>query len=107
MNFIVDSQLPPALAMRLTALGHPSWHIDDILALDASDREICSFARARGWVVITKDADFLRLVASGSPALLSIRVGNCRTARLLDIVCAQIDTVAATFAAGTRIVALR
>ncbi|PZN93207.1 MAG: hypothetical protein DCF31_13425 [Alphaproteobacteria bacterium] len=107
MKFIIDSQLPPALAVRLTAMGHASWHIGELAALDAPDAAICALAAQRGCAIISKDADFLRLTMSHGVPLLWLRVGNCSNASLLDIVCGRMAVVVATFEGGERIVELR
>lgn len=39
MRFLVDAQLPPALARLLTARGHHADHVTDIGRGDAPDRE--------------------------------------------------------------------
>jgi predicted nuclease of predicted toxin-antitoxin system len=40
MRFLVDAQLPPALARWLSEQGHEAEHLLDIDSLQASDREI-------------------------------------------------------------------
>lgn len=107
MKFLVDAQLPPVLAARLTAVGHESWHIGSVAALDASDRAVCDLARERGCVIITKDADFLRLAGSPPVCVLWVRIGNCGNARLVELLLGQIDVAVAAFLAGETLVELR
>jgi predicted nuclease of predicted toxin-antitoxin system len=40
VKFLVDAQLPPALARALTAQGFPSEHVEDIGLHHAKDTEI-------------------------------------------------------------------
>ena len=40
MRFLVDSQLPPALARWLTAAGHPSEHVADVAMAAAPDQSV-------------------------------------------------------------------
>jgi predicted nuclease of predicted toxin-antitoxin system len=107
MRFLVDAQLPPVLAERLTALGHPSWHIGAIAALDTADRLIVDLARARGLVIISKDADFLRLAGSAPVRLLWLRIGNCSNYRLVDMLLGQLPAAITSFEAGEMLVEIR
>ena len=58
MKFIVDAQLPPALARCLVRLGHESEHVLNVGLLGADDRSIQQYAAEHNIVVITKDEDF-------------------------------------------------
>ena len=40
MNFLIDAQLPPALARLITSLGHHAVHIEEATSLLASDEVI-------------------------------------------------------------------
>jgi predicted nuclease of predicted toxin-antitoxin system len=40
MRFVIDAQLPPALARLLTAHGHTAEHVADIGLRDADDSPI-------------------------------------------------------------------
>ena len=42
MRFLVDAQLPPALALWLAAMGHEADHVADKGMQAASDAAICS-----------------------------------------------------------------
>ena len=44
MRFIVDAQLPPALARLLTAHGHIAEHVEDIGLREADDSPIWRYA---------------------------------------------------------------
>ena len=44
MRFIVDAQLPPALARLLTAHGHIAEHVEDIGLREADDSQIWRYA---------------------------------------------------------------
>ena len=79
MRFLVDAQLPPALARRLAALGHEVEHVGDVGLLTASDERIWDYAAAAGAVLVTKDEDFVTMRAlskHGGPAVIWVRMGN-------------------------------
>ena len=85
MRFLVDAQLPPALARWLVAAGHTAEHAADVGLAAASDEEIWTLAWASGAVVVTKDQDFAWMVAlrDQGPQVLWVRLGNCSRRALL------------------------
>ena len=85
MRFLVDAQLPPALARWLTAAGHTSEHVFDCELTKASDDIIWQHAVQTTAVLITKDEDFAsrRALAQGPPTVVWIRFGNTRRRELL------------------------
>lgn len=58
MRFLVDAQLPPALARWFVGKGHEAEHVADCGLADASDRAIWGYALDVGAVILTKDEDF-------------------------------------------------
>lgn len=85
MRFLVDAQLPPALARWLVSQGHEAEHVMDCGLLDAPDEAIWAYALERGAAVLTKDEDFAlrRTLNPDGPAIVWLRVGNTRKAALL------------------------
>ncbi len=85
MRFLVDAQLPPALARWLTEHGHEASHVFDLGLGRAGDQEIWNHADVIRAAIVTKDEDFvtLRHAKSEGPAVLWIRLGNSRRAALL------------------------
>ena len=78
MKFLVDAQLPPALARWLGEAGHEATHVDDVGLRDAEDGEIWAHALESGAVLMTKDEDFAArsTQASTAPVIVWLRVGN-------------------------------
>jgi len=84
LRFLVDAQLPPALARRIEALGHSADHVFDSGLTTASDDAIRTYAAKIGAVIVTKDEDFaVRRVLQEGPAVVWVRIGNTRRAELL------------------------
>ena len=79
MNFLVDAQLPPALARWITRQGHQATHVFEIGLQTADDPVIWERARSDDTVIISKDEDFVdRWLLSDRPvSLIWIRKGNC------------------------------
>ena len=85
MKFLVDAQLPPALARWIDSQGHQTTHVFEIGLERAKDPPIWECARNENAVIITKDEDFAdRWLLSDPPAsLIWIRRGNCSNRALL------------------------
>lgn len=85
MKFLVDNQLPVAIARFLEASGSEARHVIDLDLEGATDRRIWAFAKANDFVVISKDEDFFHLATLDldGPALIWVRMGNCRKTVLL------------------------
>ena len=63
MRFLVDTNLPPAVATWLVSEGHEASHTIDLGMAAAKDREIWDAAVASGSCIVTKDEDFVLLKA--------------------------------------------
>lgn len=85
MRFLVDAQLPPALARWLADEGHQAEHVMDCGLLEAEDRAIWDHAAANGAAILTKDEDFAlrRTLEAAGPVVVWLRLGNTRKADLL------------------------
>jgi len=86
VKFLVDNQLPASLARYLRNHGHDCQHVLEIGLGNASDLEICKYADQEARVIISKDEDFLYLAnrPEATTRILWVRLGNCRTATLLE-----------------------
>ena len=76
MKFLVDAQLPPALAGWLRDRGHEAEHVFEIGMVGATDVEIAARAEQVGAVLVTKDEDFTALRLPDRFGLLWLRCGN-------------------------------
>jgi predicted nuclease of predicted toxin-antitoxin system len=78
VKFLVDANLPPALAQWLAAEGHEAQHVADLGMEAMPDREILKHARDSDACIVTKDEDFVLLQAldRAGPAIVWIRIGN-------------------------------
>lgn len=109
MRFLIDAQLPPALARVLTEHGHVAEHVTDIGPGDAPDRELWRYALDHDAVIITKDEDFAQMAARGdeSPTVVWVRVGNTRRAALLTWFEPLIEQIVSMVERGDEIIELR
>ena len=87
MKFLIDAQLPPALAHLIISLGHEALHVEEAGILGATDQEIWNYAIANGQTIITKDEDFkniLLLAPAPTTPVVWVRIGNCSNTALLQ-----------------------
>lgn len=85
MKFIIDAQLPPALAAWLIKSGHDATHVKDLNLRDSTDTAIWRYALQTEAIIITKDEDFPKRASQSRqrPCIVWIRVGNCTSRALL------------------------
>jgi predicted nuclease of predicted toxin-antitoxin system len=85
MRFLVDAQLPPALARWLADQGHEAQHVADLGMQAASDTAIWDHALSTSSAIVTKDEDFAqrKVLAAVGPAVIWIRLPNTRRRDLL------------------------
>jgi predicted nuclease of predicted toxin-antitoxin system len=109
VKFLVDNQLPAALARFLASRGVACQHVLDLNMGDVSDAEIWKYAGQNECTLITKDEDFVYLANSRltKARLVWIRLGNCRKKVLLAAVERQWLKIEAGLKAGDRIIELR
>lgn len=109
MRFLVDAQLPPALATLLAQHGHVAEHVTDIGPGDSPDRALWKYALDHDAVIVTKDEDFTNMFAmrGPTPAVVWVRVGNTRRAALLAWFEPLIDQIVTLIESGQNLVELR
>jgi predicted nuclease of predicted toxin-antitoxin system len=76
-RFLVDAQLPPALADHLSSIGCYAQHVSRVGLGAATDNAIWVYAEQSGMVLITKDEDFVSASRSHiGPPVIWVRLGN-------------------------------
>ena len=86
MNFLIDAQLPPALARWILSQGHDATHVSELSLQTADDPAIWDHAQNKRAIIVSKDEDFVdRWLLSNKPVpLVWIRKGNCSNRALLE-----------------------
>lgn len=87
MKLLFDQNLSPRLVQRLASLFPASTHVS-LIGLDrAFDHEVWEHARINDFIVVTKDADYsdLSLLRSFPPKVVWLRLGNCSTQQIEDV----------------------
>ena len=107
MRFLVDAQLPPALARRLESRGHEAEHVADLGMERAPDPQVRARAAESGAVVVTKDDDFaVHQLLHGGPSIVWVRIGNTRRAELLRRFDAELPEIIAALQRGEKLIEL-
>lgn len=105
MRFLVDAQLPPALAFWLAERGHGADHVFDLGLAEAGDAAILERALSVGAIIVTKDSDFACLATRRTGAqILWLRFGNARSRDLIAALAPVIDEIERALAAGQSLV---
>lgn len=81
MKLLIDENLAPGLAADLADLFPGSVHAGSAGLGSTSDEVIWEYAKANGFMLLTKDKDFANLsIAQGAPPkVILIQSGNCAT----------------------------
>lgn len=87
MKLLFDQNLSPRLPGLLKDLYPHSAHIRDLGMRDATDTLIWEYAKANGFVIVSKDTDFQArsLLYGHPPKFIWLRVGNCPVSTIEDL----------------------
>lgn len=103
----IDAQLAPALAVWFRdSVGVTALAVRDLQLRDAEDAVIFHAAREAGAVVLTKDADFVTLLARHGPPpqIVWLTCGNTSNRALRELLTTAWPRVATLLAAGEPLV---
>jgi predicted nuclease of predicted toxin-antitoxin system len=109
VKFLVDANLPPALARWLASEGHEAHHVSDFGLEAMSDHAIWARAREIDACIVTKDEDFVLLQAldRAGPTVVWIRIGNAVRNVLLQRIPALWPEVVSAIDRGEKVVEVR
>ncbi len=109
MRFLIDAQLPPALARFLESQGHVAEHVADIGLRHADDSPIWAHALAHQAIIITKDEDFPHRMRQGkaSPVIVWLRIGNTSRRALLEWFGPLLPQIESLVSQGDRLIEIR
>jgi len=100
MKFLIDAQLPRRLTFRLREAGHEAIHTLDLpLGNRTPDVVINELSIREGYVVITKDADFVNSfhLHQKPYKLLLISTGNVRNSELEALLVSNLGNITGGF----------
>jgi predicted nuclease of predicted toxin-antitoxin system len=104
--FLIDAQLPPALAVRLRDAGHEAVHVHELRMDSASDVTVARTAASRNAILVSKDEDFAAMSKMGELEcpFLWIRLGNTTNAALWRQIEPLLEAVLDAFRLGEMVV---
>lgn len=105
-NFLIDTQLPPGLALRLVEHGHEAVHVNDVGLGAASDNIIAKEVIKRNAILVTKDEDFIVQSNLGrlDVPIIWIRFGNTTNRILWQRLAPILPDILTSLAGGEKIV---
>ena len=95
MKLLFDQNLSSHLSRLLSDLYPDSAHVREVGLRDAADADIWSYAQQLGFVIVSKDADFQQrsLLFGHPPKFIWLRVGNCSTQRVEEVLRRYSDAI--------------
>jgi predicted nuclease of predicted toxin-antitoxin system len=108
-SFLVDTNLPPDVAVLLVSLGYAAQHTSQIGLERAKDRDIWRHAKTTGCSIVTKDEDFVLFKAADptGPSVVWVRIGNALRRVILHKLANAWPAVVAKLDGGETVVELK
>ena len=97
MRVVVDVNLAPLWASRLTTLGQDAQHWSQIGSLDASDSQLLTWAAEHAAVVLTCDLDFGAMLAASQargPSVVLLRARDVMSDQVVNQVASVLVSLA-------------
>jgi predicted nuclease of predicted toxin-antitoxin system len=91
VKLLLDENLSDKIVARISDLFPDCAHVKGVALMQADDASIADWARHHDSSIVSKDTDFYqRSVALGSPPkFIWLRVGNCGTEIIVDLLRSQ------------------
>ena len=95
MKALLDQNLSFRLVEVMLSRFPGSLHVRDVGLTGDDDERIWAVAKSEGFVIVTKDNDFLSraLVRGHPPQVVQICLGNASTQRIANLLRARIDDI--------------
>jgi predicted nuclease of predicted toxin-antitoxin system len=87
MKLLFDQNLSPRFVARLAIEFPGSAHVRDLGMAAAGDPVIWAYAAVNSFVIVSKDTDFQHraLLYGFPPKVIWVRLGNCSTASVVNL----------------------
>ena len=87
MKLLFDQNLSWHLPQKLSDLYPDSRHVREFGMKESQDIDVWDYAKAHGFVIVTKDLDFQQrsLLFGHPPKVVRLRVGNCPVQTIEDL----------------------
>ena len=95
MKLLLDENLSDRIIQRILDLYADSEHIKTLGLINTDDAVIWEYAKTNSFVIVSKDSDFHQrsLLYGHPPKFIYLRVGNCSTSKITQILRDNLDTI--------------
>ncbi len=95
MKLLFDENLSPKLSQRLADLFPDSVHVRDVGMKATADPTVWDYAKGNDFIIVSKDADMhdLSLVFGNPPKVVWLRLGNCSTRQVEELLRQDFDVI--------------
>ena len=95
MNLLLDENLSPRLARRLSDVFPGSTSVVELRPPPVSDERIWEHARQAGFTIISKDNDFepMALLRGHPPKVIWLRCGNASSEEIEQLIRKNLDRI--------------
>ena len=95
MKLLFDENLSPKLTSRLSELFPGSLHVRDVGMKATIDPIVWDYAKDNNLMIVSKDSDMhdLSLVLGIPPKVICIRLGNCSTLQVENLLRREFNTI--------------
>ena len=95
MKLLLDENLSDRIVDRIIDLYPSSEHVKTLALTKTDDSIIWEYAKANGFVIVSKDSDFHQrsLLYGYPPKFIYLRVGNCPTSKIVQVLGDNFDTI--------------
>lgn len=108
MKLLFDNNLSYRLTFRLADLVDECQHVRNIGLDDADDLFVWEYARDNDYIIVTKDEDFsfLSRLNGFPPKVIWLKIGNCTTKDIEQLLVTNLDDIRATLSEDVGIVSV-
>ena len=89
MRFLIDENMARSCSGVMREMGYEAFHVSEIGLTATADEDITGYAIAHGYIIITFDLDFSRIVALSSepfPSVITFRTGEISLETFTDLI---------------------
>jgi predicted nuclease of predicted toxin-antitoxin system len=95
VKLLLDENLSDRIIHRIGDLYPDSEHVKPLGLINTDDVVIWEYAKTNGFVIVSKDSDFHQrsLLYGHPPKFIYLRIGNCPTSKIIQILRDNFDTI--------------
>lgn len=96
MKFLLNENISPSLAGKLSTIKIDSVHVRDVDLIGHPDTRIIEYAIIQDFIIITHDLDYSRIIslsAKEKPSVITVRVDKISSEILFSLIKNNIDNL--------------